>query len=94
VRVLVTGANRFVGRHLCAHLRDLGDTVTEASGPEEMMRIWGVEARVQVDPERLRPTDLPSLIGDPARILRLGWIPSRTVGDALREALDEAAAAA
>jgi GDP-4-dehydro-6-deoxy-D-mannose reductase len=27
VRALVTGANGFVGRHLCAHLRDCGDEV-------------------------------------------------------------------
>src|SRR5713226_5484553 len=33
MRVLVTGADGFVGRHLCAHLRKQGDQVIEALGP-------------------------------------------------------------
>ncbi|HME89782.1 MAG TPA: GDP-mannose 4,6-dehydratase, partial [Myxococcaceae bacterium] len=33
MRVLVTGADGFVGRHLCAHLRQHGDEVVEALGP-------------------------------------------------------------
>jgi GDP-4-dehydro-6-deoxy-D-mannose reductase len=33
MRVLVTGADGFVGRHLCAYLRKQGDQVIEALGP-------------------------------------------------------------
>jgi GDP-4-dehydro-6-deoxy-D-mannose reductase len=33
VKVLVTGADGFVGRHLVAHLTDAGDEVAEAHGP-------------------------------------------------------------
>ncbi len=33
MRVLVTGADGFVGRHLCAHFRKHGDQVIEALGP-------------------------------------------------------------
>jgi len=59
---------------------------------EDMLRLSGVEARIEVDPQKLRPAELPSLVGDPGKIRRLGWHPSRTVDDALREALEEAAA--
>src|SRR5579859_5191317 len=33
MRILVTGADGFVGRHLCAALRTLGDAVIEVEGP-------------------------------------------------------------
>jgi len=69
-----------------------GEGRTIRSLLDEMLRLSGVEARVEVDPERLRPSDLPSLVGDPAKLRRLGWSPSRTVGDAFRDALGEAAA--
>jgi GDP-4-dehydro-6-deoxy-D-mannose reductase len=59
---------------------------------DEMLRIAAVEARVEVDPERLRPVEVPSLVGDPGKLRRIGWAPSRTVTDALREALSEAGA--
>jgi GDP-4-dehydro-6-deoxy-D-mannose reductase len=70
-----------------------GEGRTIRSLLDEMLELSGVEARVEVDPERLRPAELPSLVGDPGKLRRLGWTPSRSVGDALREALGEAAAA-
>src|SRR5690349_15983452 len=33
MRILVTGADGFVGRHLCRHLKLQGDEVIEAHGP-------------------------------------------------------------
>jgi GDP-4-dehydro-6-deoxy-D-mannose reductase len=33
MKVLVTGADGFAGRHLCAHLREAGDEVVELHGP-------------------------------------------------------------
>ena len=57
---------------------------------EEMLAIAGVNARIEVDRDRLRPADLPNLVGDPAKLRKLGWSPSRTLGDALREVLDDA----
>jgi len=70
-----------------------GEGRTIRSLLDEMLEVAGVEARVEVDPAKLRPAEIPSLVGDPAKIRRLGWIPSRTVTDALREALEEASAA-
>jgi GDP-4-dehydro-6-deoxy-D-mannose reductase len=52
---------------------------------EGLMRVAGLQVRVEVDPERLRPLDLPSLCGDPGRLLALGWKPERTLEDALAD---------
>jgi GDP-4-dehydro-6-deoxy-D-mannose reductase len=49
-----------------------------------------VRADVSVDPQRLRSAEIPRLVGDPSKLRALGWRPTRTVTDALREALDEA----
>jgi GDP-4-dehydro-6-deoxy-D-mannose reductase len=69
-----------------------GEGRTIRSLLDEMLELSGVDARIEVDPERLRPVELPGLVGDPAKLRRLGWAPSRAVRDALREALDEAGA--
>jgi GDP-4-dehydro-6-deoxy-D-mannose reductase len=69
-----------------------GEGRTIGSLLDEMLLLSGIEARVEADPERLRPAELPSLVGDPGKLRRLGWAPSRSVGDALRDALKEAAA--
>ncbi|HEX8430415.1 MAG TPA: GDP-mannose 4,6-dehydratase, partial [Longimicrobium sp.] len=52
-----------------------------------MVEVSGMEVRVEVDPERVRPVDTPLLLGDPSRIRALGWsaeIPlRRTLADLL-----------
>jgi GDP-4-dehydro-6-deoxy-D-mannose reductase len=60
---------------------------------DEMLRLSGVNARVEVDPARLRPAEIPSLVGDPARLIALGWEPRLGATDALREVLEEQRAA-
>lgn len=57
---------------------------------ERMIELASVEVRIELDPARLRPSDLPYLVGDPAKLLRLGWKPSRSVDDALRGAIAHA----
>jgi GDP-4-dehydro-6-deoxy-D-mannose reductase len=52
---------------------------------ERLMAISGVAARVEVDPARVRPVDLPLLIGDASRLRALGWTPRRGLDDALAE---------
>lgn len=54
---------------------------------QRMIELAGVDVHIEVDPSRFRPTELPYLVGDPARLRRLGWQPSRSVDDALRDAL-------
>ena len=54
MRVLVTGADGFVGRHLCSHLRDQGDSVAEACGPDSQSRGQDPRAVDVTDPVGLR----------------------------------------
>lgn len=45
---------------------------------------------VEVEAARLRPAELPSLVGNPDKLRRLGWKPTRSVRTALSDALNEA----
>jgi GDP-4-dehydro-6-deoxy-D-mannose reductase len=42
---------------------------------ERLRAISGVKAEVRVDPERVRPVDIPLLLGDNSRLRALGWEP-------------------
>lgn len=52
---------------------------------DRLMAISGVRARVEPDPERMRPVDLPLLLGAARPLRALGWEPRRTLDDALSE---------
>ena len=52
---------------------------------ERLMAISGVAARIEEDPDRMRPVDLPLLLGDNRRLRALGWEPRRTLDDALAD---------
>jgi GDP-4-dehydro-6-deoxy-D-mannose reductase len=75
----------------------------EASSIEQMLdrlvAIAGVTARIETDPERLRPVDVPLLCGDAARLRQLGWDPfaggggvDAALAELWREAREEQAA--
>ncbi|WP_224243667.1 GDP-mannose 4,6-dehydratase [Hyalangium gracile] len=55
---------------------------------EEMLALSGVPARIEQDPARLRPADIPSLVGSPDKLRALGWEPKHTLTQALREVLE------
>lgn len=58
---------------------------------ETMTRAARVPVRVAVDPARLRPADLPHLVGDPAKLVAAtGWRPSIEIERTLADLLDEA----
>jgi GDP-4-dehydro-6-deoxy-D-mannose reductase len=59
---------------------------------ETLQSIARTRAEISVDPTRLRPAEIPWLVGTPARIERLGWRRQRTVEQALSEAIAEAQA--
>jgi GDP-4-dehydro-6-deoxy-D-mannose reductase len=58
---------------------------------EELLELAKVDARIEVDPQRLRPAEIPSLVGSPQKLRALGWKPSRTVTQALSDVLEELA---
>jgi GDP-4-dehydro-6-deoxy-D-mannose reductase len=68
----------------------------EAHSIEEMLArlqaVAGTQAPVEKDPERMRPADMPLLVGDPGRLAALGWAPSRSLDEALAEVWREALA--
>lgn len=75
-----------------------GETYNLASGEarsiadllDRLREISGIAAEVVVDPERIRPIDLPLLCGDAGRLRALGWSPSRGVDAALADLWREA----
>jgi len=70
-----------------------GRAMSIAEVLERLRSAAAVAARVETDPERLRPTDLPLLAGDPGRLSALGWRPERTVDEALAELWESVLAA-
>jgi GDP-4-dehydro-6-deoxy-D-mannose reductase len=61
-------------------MRDLLDT---------LIRVSGLRVDVRVDASRLRPSDVPELVGDPARIRAdLGWSPRIPLERSLADLLD------
>jgi GDP-4-dehydro-6-deoxy-D-mannose reductase len=56
---------------------------------DELQRLAGTRAEVRVDPERVRPTEIPWLVGDSGKLERLGWRRRRSVPQALQEVLEE-----
>jgi GDP-4-dehydro-6-deoxy-D-mannose reductase len=78
---------------LLAERGEPGTAYNIASGAARSIRevlarlaaLAGVEARVETDPGRLRPTDLPLLAGDPSRLSALGWRPEHSLDRALSQ---------
>ena len=58
---------------------------------QELVALSGTGARVEVDPERFRPVDIPLLCGDSGRLRALGWSPEIPLGQTLSDLLDSAA---
>jgi GDP-4-dehydro-6-deoxy-D-mannose reductase len=50
---------------------------------DELIELAHVDVDVQVDPTRLRPADIPNMVGDASKIRALGWHPRHTVREAL-----------
>jgi GDP-4-dehydro-6-deoxy-D-mannose reductase len=54
-----------------------------------MTEIAGVAVRIELDQERVRPTEQRRVCGDPSKIrLAAGWTPSVPIDDSLRAVLN------
>ena len=55
---------------------------------QRLIELSGLRVEVRVDPERLRPADIPALVGDPARLRQAtGWQPRHPLDQTLRDLL-------
>lgn len=56
---------------------------------EELVTLSGLEVEIRVDPSRLRPLDVPVVVGDPSRLrAATGWHASIPLSRTLRDLLD------
>lgn len=69
-----------------------GESVSLHQLVEDLVRLSGTGARIVVDPERVRPTDIRLLVGDPSRLRALGWAPEIPLERTLRDLLNGAGA--
>ena len=81
VRLAERGADR-TAYNVCS-----GEAVQLEALVEALVRHSGTGARIEVDPERFRPVDIPLLKGDPTRLRALGWAPTTTLDDTLKDLL-------
>ncbi len=70
-----------------------GEAHSLAALVAELVELSGTRARIEVDPARFRPVDLPLLMGDPQHLRALGWQPRIPMRRTLLDILDAAAAA-
>jgi GDP-4-dehydro-6-deoxy-D-mannose reductase len=57
---------------------------------ERLVELSGSNAKVVVDPSRVRPTDIPVLVGRNDRLRGLGWEPGHRLDETLQAILDDA----
>jgi GDP-4-dehydro-6-deoxy-D-mannose reductase len=58
---------------------------------ERLLALAAVEIAVEVDPSRMRPADIPLLVGSPRRLTEAtGWRPKRSLDETLADVLDAA----
>ena len=56
---------------------------------EELCHLSTITIRVEIDPEQMRPNDVPVVQGDASRIrAELGWVPQIRVEQTLHDTLD------
>lgn len=70
--------------HLCR-----GEGVRLDALVAELVAMSSASVRIEVDPARLRPADVPYLVGDPARArAQTGWHTRRSLSQTLRDTLE------
>jgi len=68
-----------------------GDAVTIGEVLRRLISIAGVPVEVREDPQRMRPSDNPFVVGDPTKLReRTGWRPAYSLDATLRDIYDDA----
>lgn len=62
-----------------------GQALSVAEVLDRLCAVAGLKPPVEEDPERMRPVDVPLLLGDNGGLRKLGWEPRRTLDDALSD---------
>lgn len=62
-----------------------GQALSIAEVLDRLCAVAGIKPPVEEDPERMRPVDLPLLLGDSGRLRKLGWEPRRSLDQALSD---------
>lgn len=91
VQDIVVGYRLLLEKGVRGEIYNLGSGVGRSI--ESMLHLLvarsGREVAVHVDPARLRPVEIPSLVGGVEKLTALGWTPQHTVEQALAEVLEE-----
>jgi GDP-4-dehydro-6-deoxy-D-mannose reductase len=67
-----------------------GTGVSIADVLDQLLARAGLKVEVQVDPDRLRPVDVPALVGDPRKLrAATGWEPVIPLATTLADLLDD-----
>jgi GDP-4-dehydro-6-deoxy-D-mannose reductase len=62
-----------------------GQSCSIGEALERLIATSGLEVRIESDPERMRPSDIPLLRGASERLRALGWRPAHTLDDAIAD---------
>jgi GDP-4-dehydro-6-deoxy-D-mannose reductase len=82
---------------LCLEKGEPGDVYNLGSGKtysiqevlDMLLEISGVEVKIEVDPERLRPSDVPVLLADSSKFKQLSeWEPRISFNQSLQDLLE------
>lgn len=66
-----------------------GQPISLAALLDRLARLVDVRPIPQVDPDRMRPADIPHLVGDASKLrTATGWAPRRSLDETLKEVVD------
>ena len=93
VRDVVTAYQALMDRGESGRIYNVcsGSTLTIRDGLEILLGLSGIPIEVVPDPSRMRPAEIPRLVGDPSLLhAATGWQPVYAFNDTLRDLLEAA----
>ncbi|NVO07257.1 MAG: GDP-mannose 4,6-dehydratase, partial [Rhodoferax sp.] len=84
--VIATGKQYTVRQFIEWTAAELGMPITWQGEGVDEVGYWGARAIVKIDPRYFRPTEVETLLGDPAKAKeKLGWVPEITAQQMCQE---------